>query len=65
MDEQTAKLIKAFTLLKGSQKKEFLDFIEKLDAATVTQKIALEEQFVKATTINFAPSPTGCPVCGR
>lgn len=65
MDQQTAKLIKAFTLLTASQKKEFFDFIGKLQSATTVQKIALEEHFTKATTINFAPSPTGCPVCGR
>jgi hypothetical protein len=65
MDQQTAKLIKAYALLTGAQKKEFLDFIGKLESATTVQKAALEEHFTKATTINFAPSPTGCPVCGR
>jgi Na+-transporting NADH:ubiquinone oxidoreductase subunit NqrA len=65
MDQQTAKLVKAYSLLNGPQKKEFLDFIAKLNSATTIQRAALEEHFTKATTINFAPSPTGCPVCGR
>ena len=65
MDQQTARLVKAYSILTGPQKKEFLDFIAELNTATAGQRVALEEHFTKATTINFAPSPTGCPTCGR
>ena len=67
MDHKVALVLKGYVELNSTQRQEFVaelnKFINGTNGLEVVKKSIRES--VQGSTVNFGPSPTGCPCCGR
>lgn len=64
MKSKVAIVLNGFDNLDSSEKKEFIDELDKRRSGKAdVVKRALDE--ARRTTMNLGPMPSGCPCCGR
>ncbi len=65
MDKKVATVLKGFLALDAAGRKELIALVTNSNLG-ITQDSALIESIRKSTgTVNFGPSPGGCPCCGK
>lgn len=66
MNKQVAKVLNEYIALSASDKREFIQEINKYIKSSDATKILLNEEVRKAfDSVNFGPAPVGCPCCGK
>ncbi len=68
MDKSVALVLKGFTELNVTQRREFIEEINKyINGTTGEQPLqkSIRESISGSNTVNFGPAPTGCPCCGK
>ena len=64
MSEKTDAVLKGLISLNEDERRRVLEALQMYLDSDGMDKIALEEK-VESFTVNFGPSPEGCPCCGR
>jgi len=68
MSKKVDDFVKAFVSLSDSEKRQVFQMVKVMETGSlqekrfITDSIGLESL---STTVNFAPTPGGCPACGR
>lgn len=69
MSERTENFVRAFIALTPAEKKAILEIAKALEGATPLNESRILKSFglesLSNTTINFAPPPGTCPICGK
>lgn len=64
MDKKVAGVMRGFIALDSGQRKEFIEALNNYLSGKELLRKSVDEA-VRSTTINFGPTPGGCPCCGR
>lgn len=68
MSKKVDDFVKAFVSLSDSEKRQVFQMVKVMETGSlqekrfITDSVGLESL---STTVNFAPTPGGCPACGR
>lgn len=69
MSSKVENIVKAFLALSASEKRQVIEIAKALEGAAgpinesrIVKSFGLESL---SSTINFAPTPGGCPTCGK
>lgn len=64
MSEKTDAVLKGLISLDDREREMVFEAFRSYLESDGHEKVALEEK-VESFTVNFGPSPEGCPCCGR
>lgn len=68
MSKKVDDFVKAFVSLSDSEKRQVFQMVKVMETGSLQEKRFITDSVgldSLSTTVNFAPTPGGCPACGR
>ncbi|MEX2515935.1 MAG: hypothetical protein WD572_03345 [Gammaproteobacteria bacterium] len=67
MNKNVAAVLKGYLALSTSDRSEFIDDLNKYQKGNQELRKSLNEDVTRTvkSSVNFGPSPGGCPCCGK